>query len=192
MLTLNIIIASTRPGRVGLPVAQWFETVAREYGEFEVTVTDLLALDLPIYNEAKHPRLKDYAHQHTKDWSARVEASDAFVVVTPEYNYGTPPALLNAFTYLHTEWSYKPMGFVSYGGVSAGTRAVEMEKSTATTLGVMPIPQAVNIPFIGKLIEGEGDARVFKAPDVQADAAKLMLKELHKWATALKPLHTKT
>jgi len=35
--------------------------------------------------------------------------------------------------YLHTEWEYKPVGFVSYGGVSAGARSVQMLNEVATT-----------------------------------------------------------
>ena len=62
--------------------------------------------------------------------SASVAAADAFVIVTPEYNYGPPPSLINAFDYVYKEWNYKAAGFVSYGGVSGGLRAVQMEKQT--------------------------------------------------------------
>ena len=84
-------------------------------------------------DEPKHPRLREYEHQHTKDWSARVEAADAFVFVHPEYNYGITAPLKNALDYLSQEWNYKPLGLVSYGGVSAGTRAAQMIKQVATT-----------------------------------------------------------
>lgn len=49
--------------------------------------------------------------------------------------------------YLFEEWQEKSVGFVSYGGVSLGTRAVQELKLTITTLGMMPLPQPVNIPF---------------------------------------------
>ena len=38
--TLLIVIASTRPTRVGLPIAEWFEARARAHGGFEVEVAD--------------------------------------------------------------------------------------------------------------------------------------------------------
>src|SRR5690242_5860222 len=85
-LRLLIIIASTRPGRVGLPVGQWFSERAREHGGFEVSVADLAELALPFMDEPNHPRLRLYTHQHTKEWSALVDAADAFVFVSPEYN----------------------------------------------------------------------------------------------------------
>src|SRR6188508_1607060 len=92
---LMIIIASTRPGRVGLPVARWFARDAIAHGGFEVEVTDLAELALPFMDEPNHPRLRQYTHQHTKEWSAKVDAADAFVFVMPEYNYGFNAPLKN-------------------------------------------------------------------------------------------------
>ena len=129
-LILHTIVCSTRPGRVGLPVAQWFYEVARQHGGFDAKLVDLAAFNLPIYDEPKHPVLQQYEHEHTKRWSASVSAADAFVFVTPEYNYGPPPSLLNALNYVYKEWNYKPAAFVSYGGVSGGLRAVQIEKHT--------------------------------------------------------------
>ena len=59
----------------------------------------------------------------------------------PEYNYGYNAELKNAIDYLHTEWQYKPVGLVSYGGVAAGTRAAQMIKQVVTTLKMVPIPR---------------------------------------------------
>src|ERR1700743_877109 len=98
--TLLIIVASTRPGRIGLPVAEWFEARALGQGDFDIDLADLKEIDLPFFDEPKHPRLQEYQHQHTKDWSARVAAADAFVIVTPEYNYGFPPPLKTAPAFL--------------------------------------------------------------------------------------------
>ena len=99
MPQLQIIIASTRPGRVGLPVGQWFADEARAHGGFKVEVLDLAEIDLPFMDEPKHPRLREYAHQHTKDWSASIEAGDAFVFVMPEYNFGLNAPMKNAIDY---------------------------------------------------------------------------------------------
>ena len=97
---LNIIIGSTRPGRVGPSIAAWFETHARAHAGFEPVLVDLADFNLPVYDEPNHPRLRQYVHDHTKAWSASVEAADAFVFVTPEYNYFAPPALVNALDYV--------------------------------------------------------------------------------------------
>src|ERR1700761_4513873 len=179
--TLMIIIASTRPSRVGLPVAEWFEARALGQGDFDIDLADLKEIDLPFLDEPKHPRLREYEHQHTKDWSARVEAADAFVFVHPEYNYGFNAPLKNALDYLNAEWKYKPLGLVSYGGVSAGTRAAQMIKQVATTLGMFPIFEAVSIPFVAEFV-GEGGA--IEPNPVMEKAATAMLDELLRVAAA--------
>jgi NAD(P)H-dependent FMN reductase len=174
MAVLRIIIASTRPGRVGLPVGNWFADVARAHGGFDVEVTDLAELGLPFMDEPKHPRFREYTHDHTRAWSEEVDASDAFVFVMPEYNFGINAPLKNAIDFLHHEWHDKPVGFVSYGGVAAGTRAVQMTKQIVSALKMLPVYEAVYIPFVASRIE---DGR-FNPSDVTQDAAGALLDEL--------------
>ncbi|MFY9778527.1 MAG: NAD(P)H-dependent oxidoreductase [Trebonia sp.] len=96
--------------------------MATEHGIFEVVDVDLAAVALPFLHEPHHPKLGHYVHKHTKQWSATVAHADAFVFVTPEYNYG-------------------------YGGIGAGTRAIQQLKQVVTTLRMVPVFEAVNIPF---------------------------------------------
>lgn len=183
-LHLNIIIASTRPGRVGPTIANWFFDYARTQGEFDVTLVDLADFDLPIYDEPRHPRLQRYEHDHTRRWSKSVAAADAYVFVMPEYNFGPAPALLNALNYVYNEWNYKPAAFVSYGGVSGGLRAVQMTKQTLTTLKMVPILEAVTIPMVTQHLQEGG----FRPADIHISSAADLLRELHRWGAALKPM----
>lgn len=185
MPQLLAVIASTRPGRVGLPVAEWFIAHARAHGGFDVEVADLAQLDLPLLDEPSHPRLRRYTKQHTREWSARVEAADAFAFVTPEYNYGPTAALINALSYLHHEWQYKPAAFVSYGGVSAGTRGVQVAKQIVSTLKMFAIPEAVSIPFVRQFLDDDGR---IQPNEIMVDAATAMLDELLRVQDALRPL----
>jgi NAD(P)H-dependent FMN reductase len=185
MPNLTIIMGSTRPGRAGAPIAQWFAARAKDHGGFDVNVVDLAELGLPLLDEPNHPRLRQYTQQHTKDWSAIADAADAFVFVTPEYNYGYPASLKNAIDYLHQEWQHKPVGFVSYGGVAAGTRAVQQLKQVVTTLRMLPVFDSVNIPFHTQFLSPDG---VFHANEVLDQAAGAMLDELVRTEAALRPL----
>jgi len=182
---LLIVIASTRPGRVGPAVADWFVGRATDHGGFDVEVADLAVIDLPMMDEPNHPVLGRYTKSHTVAWSETVDAADAFVFVHPEYNYGYTAPLKNAIDYLHREWRYKPVGLVSYGGISGGTRAAQMLKQVLTTVKMMPIPEAVSIPFVAKRI---GDDGGFQSDTVMDDGAAAMLDELARWAGALAPL----
>jgi NAD(P)H-dependent FMN reductase len=182
---LNIIIGSTRPGRKGPSVAQWFHEFALSHGGFDPVLVDLADFALPVYDEPKHPRFQDYVHDHTRAWSASVASADAYVFVTPEYNYFAAPALINALDYVSVEWSYKPAGIVSYGGVSGGLRSAQTLKLLLTSLKVMPIPEGVPVPTFARLIDEDG---VFRPNDLITTGAKTMLDELSRWTDALKPM----
>jgi NAD(P)H-dependent FMN reductase len=183
--TLQIIIGSTRPGRVGPSIADWIYERAIAHGGFNVELVDLAEVNLPMFDEPNHPRSGEYEHQHTRDWSSIVSRADAFIFVIPEYNHGFNSAVKNAIDYLHNEWRGKPVGFVSYGGVAAGTRAVQMLKQVVTPLKMVPIPESVNIPFVRQFIDQQGRL----TPNVAMEqGATAMLDELATWTAALDPI----
>jgi NAD(P)H-dependent FMN reductase len=185
---LNIVIGSTRPGRLGPSIANWFEEFAREHGAFEPVLVDLADFELPVYDEPNHPRLRQYAHEHTRRWSASVEAGDAFVFVTPEYNYFAPPGLVNAIDFVLHEWAYKPAGILSYGGASGGMRSAQMLKLLLTSVKVMPIPESVNVAAFRQFIGEDG---IFRPNELLIGAAGTMLDELSRWTAALQPMRAK-
>jgi NAD(P)H-dependent FMN reductase len=182
---LHIIIASTRPGRVGPSIAQWFSEYTAEHGKFEPVLVDLAEFNLPLFDEPEHPMKQNYHHAHTKAWAESVSAADAFVFVTPEYNYAPPPALVNALNYLSREWNYAPAGFVSYGGISGGLRSVQVAKQIVTTLKMMPIPEGVPMPMVFQNLDENGK---LKPVDIYKTSATTMLDELFRWTEALKSL----
>ena len=185
MYSLKIIIASTRPTRKGPAVAAWIMEEATKQPQFNAELIDLKEVNLPVFDEPKHPRFGEYDHEHTKRWSALIAPADAFIVVTPEYNYSAPPSLINALTYLVKEWKYKPMAFVSYGGLSGGMRSVQSLKPLITTFAMMPLPDAVNIPNFAQHINEEGKFVSYEAAEI---ASHDMFTELLKWTKALKPM----
>ena len=187
MPRLGVVIASVREGRAGEPIANWFVEVARAHGGFDVEVLDLKAIDLPILSEKNHPRLQQYEQPKTIAWSQSIAALDAFAIVTPEYNFSMPPALVNAFDHLYNEWNYKPAGFVSYGGVSGGLRATQSAKAFLTTFKVVPMVEQVAITYVAKaVVNGQ-----FTATEQHEKAARIMLDEMVRWTTALGALRTR-
>lgn len=188
MYSLKIIIASTRPGRKGISVANWLIEFAKKNPSFTVEVLDLAEINLPFIDEPKHPRLQQYTKEHTKQWSKTIDAADAFVFVIPEYNYSMPPTLLNAIDFLYKEWNYKPVGLVSYGGLSGGTRSAQMCKQVISAVNMMPLSVAVHIPFFEKHIDENGKFNSYELLDKSAEA---LMQELSKWAECLKPMRYK-
>jgi NAD(P)H-dependent FMN reductase len=185
MSSLAIVAASTRPGRAGLPIAQWFSGVAQADERFNSSLVDLAEIALPFLDEPEHPARGQYTHDHTKRWSKIVAAADCLVFVTPENNYGYPASLKNAIDFLHKQWQYKPVGFVSYGGVAAGTRSVQQLKQVVTALKMVPLFEAVNIPFHPQFFDDEGG---FVPSEITSHAAQGMLDELNRVETGLRQL----
>jgi NAD(P)H-dependent FMN reductase len=185
MPRLQIVIVSTRPTRKGPAVASWFEQQARAFGAFDVEVVDLAEVALPMFDEPEHPRLRKYQHAHTRAWSEIVSRGDAYVFVTPEYNFSPPPSLINAVDYFVHEWAYKPAAFVSYGGISGGLRGVQATKLLLTSLKIVPIVEAVTIPMFASRLNADG---VFTSDEPLDAAARTLLTELARWESALRVL----
>jgi NAD(P)H-dependent FMN reductase/GNAT superfamily N-acetyltransferase len=180
------LMCSTRPGALGPAVGQWLiETITPRAAELGVELVPLALgdLNLPFLDEEEHPSSGVYRHEHTRAWSAIVDAADGFIAVTPEYNYGMPATLKNALDYLSREWAWKPIGFVSYGNTSAGTRSVQHAKQVVTTLRLVPLGATVAIR-IGDATEN-GRLR----PDAARDTTGVgLLDELVRVAHALRPM----
>ncbi len=183
-LRLMVVIASTRPGRVGLPVGEWVVEQAEAHGGFDVDLADLAELGLPFMDEPNHPRLKHYTKPHTWAWSERVDPADAFVFVFPEYNHGLNAPLKNALDFLYQEWAHKPAGLVTYGGIAAGSRSAEMLRLALLGLRVVPIFESVYIPFVSQALD---DGR-FQASESVERAATALFDELGRYARALRVL----
>ncbi|WRZ88411.1 bifunctional NAD(P)H-dependent oxidoreductase/GNAT family N-acetyltransferase [Streptomyces sp. NBC_01007] len=181
-----VVICSTRPGALGPTVGKWLtETIGPRAVDLgvELVPTALGDLDLPFLDEEEHPSSGVYRHEHTQRWSAMVDAADGFIVVTPEYNYGMPATLKNALDYLGREWAWKPIGFVSYGNTSAGTRSVQHAKQVVTTLRLVPLGSTVAL----RISDAVKEERV--RPDAAlVGAAVGVLDELVRLAHALRPM----
>ncbi|MBX3098532.1 MAG: NAD(P)H-dependent oxidoreductase [Salinibacterium sp.] len=183
-MKLMIVVGSVRPGRAGLPVGEWVRSRVEADGRFELDWADLLEIDLPWLDEPNHPAKRQYTKAHTIAWSERVDAADAFIFVTPEYNHSYSPALKNAFDFLYREWWRKPIAFVSYGGVAGGARGVAAFDPVYTTVGAVKTMANVEIPFVATMIT-DG---TFVPSDRETAILGKVLDELESLSVALTPL----
>ncbi|MEU5408203.1 NADPH-dependent FMN reductase [Nocardia asteroides] len=172
-LRLEVVIASTRPERFAPVVADWFRGVLAERPEFEVGVLDLRDLALPA-DLTETPEVDAFR--------ARLAAADAFAVVTSEYNHGYPASLKTALDSAKHEWRAKPIGFVSYGGLSGGLRAVEQLRQVVAELHMVSVRESVSFAQAKRRFDGTG------ATDDRAaiDASARMLGQLAWWGRTLR------
>ncbi|MGW2353306.1 GNAT family N-acetyltransferase [Actinacidiphila glaucinigra] len=185
-LKILVLVCSTRPGALGPAIGQWLvDTLMPRAAELgaELVPVALADLGLPFLDEEEHPSSGVYRHEHTRRWSALVDAADGFVAVTPEYNYGMPATLKNALDYLSREWAWKPIGFVSYGNTSAGTRSVQHAKQVVSTLRLVPLGATVAI----RIADATEHGRVRPTAPLGAAAVRV-LDELVRLAHALRPM----
>ncbi|MEK7561666.1 MAG: NADPH-dependent FMN reductase [Patescibacteria group bacterium] len=156
-MKLMIIWGSSRSGRKGGVVADWVKSEVAKDGRFELDFVDLAELKLPFFDEPTSPfgmqSLDDYTHPEGKVWAQRVQAADSVIIITPEYNHAPPGVLKNALDWVGPPWKDKPVGLVSYGGISGGTRAVEQLRSITIELGLINVANAIHFPSFAKAFE---------------------------------------
>jgi len=170
---LAVVIGSVRKDRVGPAVGRWLLTQIREYGDPPVDLIDLADLNLP----------RDLGGGgDAQVFTKRIERADAILIVTPEYNRGYPGPLKTAIDTAYEEWRAKPVGFVSYGGVSGGLRAVEQLRAVFGELHVVTMQEAVSLPFVWDQLDADGALR----PGRTASAVRTLLRQLAWWAAALR------
>ena len=179
-LKLAVIVGSDREGRFGPVVADWFLSRTAERDDFTVDVVDLARTALPT-SLSHHPG-PDVRAELAKV-SPVLAAADAFVVVTPEYNHSFPAALKSLIDWHFTEWQAKPVGFVSYGGMSGGLRAVEQLRQVYAEMHAVTVRDTVSFHHAHGLFEPDGSPKDPSGPDA---AAKVLLDQVAWWGRALR------
>ncbi|WP_432020720.1 NADPH-dependent FMN reductase [Streptomyces sp. 1222.5] len=184
-LRVALVIGSTRSTRFGPTIAKWFAEEARQYGTVELDVVDLADFPLPAaVTDAPEPA--DAATAAAL--SARLEDAEAFVVLTPEYNHSFPAPLKVAIDWNYTQWQAKPVGFVSYGGLAGGLRAVEQLRQVYAEMHAVTLRDTVSFHGAAATFHPDGTP---KEPAGCSAAAKTMLDQLVWWGTALREARAK-
>ncbi|WP_460051190.1 NADPH-dependent FMN reductase [Spirochaeta dissipatitropha] len=181
MNKLVIITTSTRPQRLGMLIAEWVQSIALEIaaadGNVEVELIDLADINLPFLDELVPAAMvqQQYMNEHTKVWSQRVAAADGFIFVLPEYNHSYPASIKNAIDYLFEEWSYKPLGMVSYGASKAVGWGAKHLRSVAGELRMYDVRDYVLIPDCFDRLDSQGN---FSPLEYQLEDAAGMITEV--------------
>ncbi|MFG3620842.1 NADPH-dependent FMN reductase [Nocardia sp. NPDC047654] len=179
-IQLAVIVGSTRTGRFGPTVATWFAEHADRRDDVTVDVVDLAETPLP-QQLSHHPGPE--AARALAAVGPRLAAADAFVVVTPEYNHSYPASVKNAIDWHYTEWRAKPVGFVSYGGISGGLRAVEHLRHVFAELHAVTVRDTVSFHDAGRRFDSAGQPT---DPEMPVSAADQLLGQLVWWGRALR------
>jgi NAD(P)H-dependent FMN reductase len=183
-LSVGIVIASVRPNRLGEKIATWFRGLCARQADLAASILDLRDFALPNYEDPRPAFVaeKDYPAPGQRRWIEAVNAQDAFVIVTPEYNHSFPGALKNALDHAYAGFNGKPVGFIAYGGGAGGVRAVEQLRLVCIELQMAPVRAEVNIAFAFKSLDAAGGP----TDALAQQRAELLLKQIAWWGHALK------
>lgn len=171
-LKVGIVVGSIREGRKGEGVARWVESLAAPRGDADYELVDLKAFDVPLLTSPTHPMAaqRSYDDPGAQRWSEAIDACDAYVFVTPEYNHGVPGGLKNAVDSLGPEWMGKAIGFVSYGSL-LGSRAVEQWRQIVANFSMVDIRAQAALSIFTDL---EADGTVKTSDRLEADVTALL------------------
>ncbi|MCB8877830.1 NADPH-dependent FMN reductase [Acidisoma silvae] len=153
MKKILVVGGSTRARRISPCVAGWVAEVGRSAIPHAFELVDLKDWPLPMDDEPGIPAAGDnYESELTRAWSHKVGGADAFVFVTPQYNWGYPAPLKNALDHLYNEWSAKPAMIVTYGGHSGG-KCAEQLRQVLEALSMRLVPTMPGFKIRRQLIE---------------------------------------
>ena len=187
MPVISVIVGSTREGRFSEKPARWILQQLKKRDGVDARLLDLRDFPMPFFDQPippSAPGRAPYENESVKRWTAAIGASDGFVFVTSEYNYGPPAVLKNAIDWVYPEWNRKAAAFVSYGAVS-GARSVQQLRETAIELQLAPVRSSVHIPVAtlwAHFQGGDVDAGLAE----QEGRAGIMIDDLLWWTAALK------
>ncbi len=182
-LRVLVIIASTRDGRFGPTIADWFLGHGRRRRDMEFDVVDLAHAELPLVLTEARPAGVQVLGKQLAD-------ADAFVVVTPEYNSSFPASLKLAIDWFYDEWAGKPVTFVAYGRESGGQLAVAQLRGVFAECNAVTIRNIVQLPCYWERFAPDGS---WPAPDSALDQhVAEVLDQLAWWGHALETARNTT
>ncbi|KIW69594.1 hypothetical protein PV04_05464 [Phialophora macrospora] len=163
---IAVIICSQRRPRICDQIGTLIYNTLKEYqltasdsSSYELSLVDLADHPLPFFDEPIIPQTitnpLDYHHEHTREWSHLISSCDAFVFVTPQYNWSFPANLKNAIDYLFNEWTSKPAMVVSYGGYGGGKSAEQLTQ-VLVALRMNVVSRSVGLIFPKQGEDGKG------------------------------------
>lgn len=174
-LKLEVVLGSIREGRFGELPFNWIVSQANLNSEFEVGSIDLAKFDIP----------NDFSQNaDVAELAARIEAADAVIVISPEYNHSfSAPVKAFIDAMPKTAWQATPVGFVTYGGFAAGLRAVEQLRLVFAELHAVTVRDVVSFYLMNQNFDDAGDPVNAEAVN---GAARILFDQLSWWAIALK------
>lgn len=186
-MKLQVIVGSTRPGRVSDRIAKWVVNQAGQLDDVEAELVDLKDYDLPMLDEPISPQYNPDRQPNAtaKKWLDKLAEADGYVLVTPEYNRSYSAVLKNSLDYIDFQFKRKPVALVAHGS-TGGAQAVSHLRGVIAGLNSFTVPAATYlVGRAGLMFDEDGNLdKSVQGPQVALEAT---LEELKWYAAALAP-----
>jgi len=157
-MKIALISSSTRPGRNSHRVTLALKSLL-ESKNISVVVIDLLATPLPFFHERFNLLPEEEKTENMKLISSQLISSTGIIMITPEYNGGITPALVNLIdTFGRAELGGKPIAVATVStGVMGGMRAAQQLQQIILNNQAYPQPQLLLIGEVTKQLNENGE-----------------------------------
>ncbi len=188
-LTISIILGTVRDGRLGIRYARYIEQAVKAKGHNAILI-DPLEYDLPLLRK----RYSDYkAGEQIPPAVSKLHdiflSSDAFILVSAEYNHCPPPAMLNTIDHFYTEFAKKPAGIACYSaGPFGGVRAAYALRNLCGEIGALSIQKTMPCPAVQDAFDENGTPKDAAAWKKRSDE---FIEQLEWYAVPLKAARAK-
>lgn len=180
-LTVPVILGSVRSDRIGIRAARFLVSQLQARGH-AAPLVDPAELQLPLLDRMYKEYPAGTAPEPLERLAVLYRRSDAFLIVSAEYNHGVPPALSNTLDHFLEEYYWRPSAICCYSaGQFGGVRAAMPLRAMLAEMGMPSIPSLLPIPRLQNALDEEGAP----AEPWLARSAKRFLDELEWYAEAL-------
>ena len=184
-LKISVIYGSTRDGRQGIKFAKYIKNELTNRGNKAILI-DPMNINIETLTKRYIDYEKGLAPSSLEEMHQELNSSDAFVIVSAEYNHFMPPALVNVLNHFHSEYQRKPSAITTYSvSPFGGVRVSSPLRAFLTQLGMPPIPAMIHAPFVNKNFNEDGERVSVDKEDRNKEFVKFY-EELEWYANALK------
>ncbi len=156
-MKIQVIVGSTRSGRVSDKVAKWAAHEAEAIGDVEVV--DLADYELPLFDEAISPQYNPERQPvaAVQEFLDKIAEADAYIIVTPEYNRSISGVLKNAIDFVDFQFEKKPIAIVAHGSTGGAQAVSHLRGIIPGALGVTTPKAVFLVGRAAELIDDEGN-----------------------------------
>src|SRR5499427_9891715 len=180
-----VFYGSYRSDRMGIRLADYVVAGLRARGG-DVAFVDAKAIGLPMLDRMYKEYAPGSAPPALEQLASKIRASDAFVFVTGEYNWGMQPGLKNLTDHFLEEWFWRPAAIASYSaGRIAGARSALLWHGTLSEMGMVVVSSTISAGPIAQTLSEDGKP-IGDGGKVLAHAFPRFAEDLLWWVEAAK------